>query len=62
MDGAVAGAASHLRAAAGGGLSAAAMSRASDRRPGNRRIAVIHAVLALGFFIVVILKYKVFGQ
>lgn len=38
------------------------MSRASDRRPGNRRIAVIHAVLALGFFIVVILKYKVFGQ
>lgn len=38
------------------------MVRTSDRRRGNRRIALIHAALALGFFIVVILKYKVFGQ
>lgn len=38
------------------------MPHTTDRRHANRRTALIHAVVAFGFFVVVILKYKVFGQ
>lgn len=38
------------------------MSDIAGRRRANRRTALIHAAVAFGFFVVVILKYKVFGQ
>lgn len=34
----------------------------TNRNRANRRAALIHAALALGFFLVVIFKYKVFGS
>jgi hypothetical protein len=38
------------------------VARIGDRRAANRRTGLMLAVVAFVFFVVVILKYKVFGQ
>ena len=42
--------------------SGAAMSEAGGRRRSNLRTALLLAAVALGFFVVAILKHKVFGR
>ncbi|ANQ86461.1 hypothetical protein dqs_3440 [Azoarcus olearius] len=37
------------------------MDKPLDRRRANRRLALAHALLALVFFCVVIVKYRMFG-
>ncbi|MFN4063353.1 cytochrome oxidase small assembly protein [Parazoarcus communis] len=38
------------------------MTRSEDRRSANRRTGLMLAGVALLFFLIVIVKYKVFGQ